>query len=34
MDNLSSKGLNLHTETETVEEAREIIKYVEKNSKE
>lgn len=34
LDELSSKGLYLHTETETVEEAKAIIHYVEKNSKE
>lgn len=31
---LSAKGLYLHTETETVEEAEAMIHYVEKNSKE
>jgi hypothetical protein len=34
VDELSSKGLYLHTETETSEEAKAIIRYVEKNSKE
>lgn len=33
-DELSAKGLYLHTETETVEQAKAIIKYVEHNSKE
>ncbi len=34
LDNLSSKGLYLHTEAETSEEALEIVRYVEKHSKE
>ncbi|HHV99926.1 MAG TPA: trimethylamine corrinoid protein 2 [Clostridiaceae bacterium] len=34
LDQLSSKGLYLHTQTETVEEAKALIKYVEENSKE
>lgn len=34
LENLSGKGLYIHTETEDVETAKEIIKYVEKNGRE
>ena len=34
LDGLSAKGLYLHTETDTKEEAKEIVAYVEKHSKE
>lgn len=34
LDNLSARGLYLHTEAETAQEALEIVRYVEKNSKE
>ena len=34
LENLSGKGLYIHTETEDMETAKEIVKYVERNSKE
>ena len=34
LEHLSGKGLYIHTETEEMESAKEIIKYVEKHGKE